>query len=63
LQCADADGDNSISFTEFFFFITLKQMPHVVINQEFEKHGGKMDAKSFSKMLTKHRKNTHFGKG
>mmetsp|Transcript_3401 Transcript_3401/g.5740 ORF Transcript_3401/g.5740 Transcript_3401/m.5740 type:complete len:157 (-) Transcript_3401:808-1278(-) len=43
LHYADADGNGSISFTEFFFFVTVLQMPENIIRKEFEKFpGGKM---------------------
>ena len=41
LHLADADGDGTISFTEFFFFITILQLPDILIQKDFEKHEGK----------------------
>jgi Ca2+-binding EF-hand superfamily protein len=52
MNYSDADNDGTISFTEFFFFMTVVQMPHVVIHDWFEEKGGKMDAAEFSKSLT-----------
>jgi len=63
LHFADADGDGTISFTEFFFFITLLQLPDEFMALNFTKYeGNKMTADDFSKTLTKHRKQTKFGK-
>jgi hypothetical protein len=33
----DADGSNDISFTEFFFFLTMLQIPHGVLRKAFKK--------------------------
>ena len=35
LHYADADNDGTISFTEFFFFITLLQIPDKLIGLDF----------------------------
>jgi len=63
---ADPNGDGSISFTEFFFFITILQLPDPLLKESFELHckdGCKdLNADEFSKMLYDHRYNTKYGK-
>ncbi|CDW75918.1 calciumbinding atopy-related autoantigen [Stylonychia lemnae] len=64
LKVADSNGDGVISFPEFFFFITILQMPLGLIHKEFTKHvkeGGKMNQDEFSKTLTTLRKKTLLG--
>ena len=49
----DFDGDGSISFPEFVFFLTIFQIPPGVLRKTFRKYeGGKMDKKQFSEELT-----------
>ena len=63
LHYADADNDGTISFTEFFFFITLLQMPERLIGYDFQNMpDGLMTSEQFSSTLTKHRRRTKFGK-
>ena len=64
LKVADSNNDGVISFPEFFFFITILQMPLGLIAKEFAKHdkdGGKMSKEEFSKTLTTLRKKTLLG--
>lgn len=61
LKVADSNNDGVISFPEFFFFITILQMPLGLIAKEFVKGGSKMDKKQFSKVLTDLRKKTMLG--
>lgn len=42
LKFADADGDKTVSFTEFFFFITLLNIGHDIIYKDFNEYEGKM---------------------
>lgn len=42
LSVADADGNETISFTEFFFFLTLLHVENEIIDKEFGEHGGTM---------------------
>ena len=37
LKIADVNGDGVISFPEFFFFITILQLPDSILQQEFAK--------------------------
>jgi len=60
LHYADADGDGIISFTEFFFFVTVLQLPETIIEKDFKKVD-KMDEATFSRCMTTHRKKTKFG--
>ena len=55
LAVADADGDKTISFTEFFFFQTLIHVDTKIIDKEFEQKGGKVTKEEFSDILMKHR--------
>ena len=65
LKVADSNNDGVISFPEFFFFITILQLPIGLIAQEFarvdQKEGRKMTLEQFSKSLTKLRKKTIMG--
>jgi len=64
LKLADVNGDGVIDFTEFFFFITIMQIPETIIEDVFRKHGNKPDtisAEDFGKVLTELRKNTVLG--
>lgn len=61
LKVADANGDGVISFTEFFFFVTILQMPESLFEKEIEKHnpeGKTLTKDQFSQSLTLLRKNT-----
>ena len=63
LHLADADNNGTISFTEFFFFITILQLPDAIIEKDFKRfEGQKMNAEQFSQRLTYHRRQTKFGK-
>lgn len=62
LHLADADADGVISFTEFFFFMTVLQLPPEIVHKDFHAHEGhKMTKEEFSKCMTRHRRNTKFG--
>lgn len=37
LKIADVNGDGVISFPEFFFFITILQLPDSIVYNEFSK--------------------------
>lgn len=37
LKVADVNGDGVISFPEFFFFITILQLPDSLLHHEFSK--------------------------
>ena len=62
---ADSNNDGVISFPEFFFFITILQLPLGLVAQEFikadTKEGRKMTQEQFSKALTRLRKKTVMG--
>jgi hypothetical protein len=40
LHLADSDGDGVISFTEFFFFVTVLQLPTSIIHKDFHSYEG-----------------------
>lgn len=61
LHYADVDGDGTISFPEFFFFVLVLQTPSKYIYKDFENYGGKMTIDEFSKVLSGHKKKTIFG--
>ena len=64
LKVADANNDGSISFPEFFFFITILQLPIGIIAKEFAKSDPAtlhMNREQFSKTLTHLRKKTLLG--
>lgn len=64
LKLADVNGDGVIDFTEFFFFITIMQIPETIVEDVFRKHGDKPDtisAEDFGKVLSELRKNTILG--
>lgn len=49
----DFDGDGSISFPEFVFFLTIFQIPPGILRKTFRKYeGGKMNKQQFSEELT-----------
>ena len=55
----DFDGDGSISFPEFVFFLTIFQLPPGILRKTFRKYeGAKMDKKQFSEELTNLRHKT-----
>ena len=61
LKVADVDSDGVISFPEFFFFITILQLPDSILAKEFIKFNNKMNKEQFSQTLTKLRKKTFLG--
>eukprot|EP00347_Sterkiella_histriomuscorum_P016798 403351813 len=61
LKVADSNNDGVISFPEFFFFITILQMPLGLIAKEFQKGGQRMNKEKFSQVLTELRKKTILG--
>ena len=64
LKVADSNNDGVISFPEFFFFITILQMPLGLLAKEFQKRdpeGIKMNKEQFSQALTDLRKKTLLG--
>jgi hypothetical protein len=65
LKVADSNNDGVISFPEFFFFITILQLPLGLVAQEFikadAKEGRKMTQDQFTKALTRLRKKTVMG--
>lgn len=61
LALADADHDGYITFTEFFFFLTIYQISSELIKKEFDRLGGKMNKDQFSTTLTNIRKKTIMG--
>jgi Ca2+-binding EF-hand superfamily protein len=65
LKVADSNNDGVISFPEFFFFITILQIPLGLIAKEFArvdtKEGRQMTKEQFSKALTRLRKKTIMG--
>lgn len=63
LQFADSNNDGKISFTEFFFFVSVLQLPKKHVQEDFQKLGGKMTREEFSADMTKHRRATKFGSG
>ena len=60
LKVADSNNDGVISFPEFFFFITILQLPLGIIQKEFAKKP-KMTKEELSSALTHLRKNTLLG--
>ena len=62
LKFADADENGTISFTEYYFFVQVLQLPLSTLERDFKEHeGNKMTAVEFSKAMTKRRKQTSFG--
>ena len=63
MHIADADGDGSVDFTEFLFFVTIHQMPvSIFASAFFDKYPNKkMNQEQFSKELNIHRKSTKLG--
>jgi len=59
MNYADADNNGVISFTEFFFFMTVIQLQDKNVQHLFE--DGKLTSKEFSKQLTALRRRTKFG--
>jgi hypothetical protein len=59
MNYADADNNGVISFTEFFFFMTIIQLDDRVVKSLFE--DDKMDPQEFTKQLTALRRRTKFG--
>jgi hypothetical protein len=58
----DADSSGLITFTEFFFFILMMQIPVNTMRKQFNKYPDRMmDAESFSKTLRKLRKSSTTG--
>jgi hypothetical protein len=60
----DANNDGLISFTEFFYFITILFMPDDIIIANFKAYRGDNDItkSEFDEMLYNHRKDTKFGR-
>jgi hypothetical protein len=59
LKVADSNDDGVISFPEFFFFVTILQIPSSLLANEFLKASpdtAKMTKDQFSSTLTKLRK-------
>ena len=62
LQKVDADGDGTISFTEFFFFLVLLQIEARRLRRVFKKFkDGKMTKPEASEALRTLRKTTQAG--
>jgi hypothetical protein len=62
LKVADSNNDGVISFPEFFFFITILQLPEGLIAKEFARaEGMSMSKEKFSTSLTRLRKKTITG--
>jgi Ca2+-binding EF-hand superfamily protein len=64
LKLADVNGDGVIDFTEFFFFITIMQIPENIVREVFEKNGDNKETlckDDFTKVLTILRKRTIMG--
>lgn len=62
IQIIDADNSGELSFTEFFFFILLMQIPVNTMRKEFSKYPDSlMNHEQFSKTLRKLRKKTTTG--
>ncbi len=62
---ADSNNDGVISFPEFFFFITILQLPESLVYQEFSRADPKdlkMTKERFTETLTKLRHQTLLGK-
>jgi Ca2+-binding EF-hand superfamily protein len=65
LELADINKDGFIDFPEFFFFVTILQLPEKDIRRAFKKTNPqtlKMSPKAFSSTLTHLRKHTLMGK-
>lgn len=64
LKVADVNGDGVIDFTEFFFFITIIQLPESIIRKVFAEHGSNPNSickADLHKVLADLRKNTILG--
>jgi len=62
MNIIDADSSGCLTFTEFFFFILIMQIPVNTMRKQFAKYPDKlMDADQFSKTLRKLRRNTTTG--
>ena len=66
MKLVDVDNDGTISFTEFFFFLVLLQIPEQklrrMINLKYKETGGKMTRDQASEMLHEIRKSSGAGK-
>lgn len=66
LKLVDVDNDGTISFTEFFFFLVLLQIPEQklrrMINLKYKETGGKMTRDQASETLREIRKLSGAGK-
>lgn len=63
LTRVDANKDGEISFTEFFFFMLLLQIPHVKLRKSFKKYPeGKMTKEEFSVEIRQLRKQSSAGR-
>lgn len=61
LKVADTNNDGVISFPEFFFFVTILQIPSNILLKEFLKDNPetpKMTKEQFAHTLTRLRKHT-----
>ena len=62
-KLVDANKDGQISFTEFFFFMLLLQIPPAKLRKRFKKFPGeKMTKEEFSVQIREMRKNSAIGK-
>ena len=62
LKQIDADGDGTISFTEFFFFLTLLQVSPQRLRRAMKKYPeGKVTKEQCSELLREIRKSTQAG--
>ena len=62
LAKVDVNKDGEISFTEFFFFLLLLQIPASKLRKSFKKNGGAMPKEVFSQEIRNLRKLSSAGK-
>lgn len=62
MNIADVEGDGTISYFEFFFFVLVWETPSKHVSADFKAKGGVMNLEDFTASVAGHRKKTTFGK-